>query len=192
MAVPTTTRTMIFTSGATPTITTNSIHIGPIGAVGAPTYSFTGQTNYGMYATAGFLRFAAGGADFLVHQATSGNFTLAAGVLVAWGSSGVTTPDLFLRRAAAATLQLGAADVNGAPVPQALQVQNAITGTDLAAAAQFRIVGPLGTGAGATSPVVIAVGGKQATGTTAHAKTDLEEVARRNGRRSHRKMRSAI
>jgi hypothetical protein len=71
--------------------------------------------------------------------------------------------------------RFGAVDLNGTPVAQTTQVQNAITGTDLPAAAQWRVIAPLGTGAGATGKYVIAGGAKQATGTTAHAQTDLEQ-----------------
>jgi len=67
---------------------------------------------------------------------------------VTWGNSSTAplTPDLFLRRAAAATLQLGAADVASGAVAQTLQVQsNTGAGTT---GPNFTIKGSAGTTAG--------------------------------------------
>ena len=77
------------------------------------------------------------------------------------------TQDTFLTRGAAATLQLGAADVNGSPVAQTLKVQSAITGTNLAPAA-WTLQGSLGTGNATPGAINITSGRRSATsGTTA-------------------------
>jgi hypothetical protein len=81
------------------------------------------------------------------------------------GSNPDGTGDLFLRRAAAATLQLGLADVNGSAVAQTLRVQSAITGTDQAAA-NFTIQGSRQTGAGTTGQIIFQTSPKLASGTT--------------------------
>lgn len=80
-----------------------------------------------------------------------------------------TTPngsaDLILRRAAAATLQFGAADVNGSAVAQTLRAQSAVTGTDQNAA-NFTIQGSRQTGAGSTGQLIFQTSPKLASGAT--------------------------
>lgn len=88
------------------------------------------------------------------------------------GDPASTGADLVLRRAAAATLQLGAADANNTAVAQTLKVQDNITGTNLAAPAAFTIVGPKGTGTGNPGSIVFQTGVPGTTGTTAHTASD--------------------
>lgn len=72
------------------------------------------------------------------------------------GSTG-TAQDLFLIRAAAATLQLGAADA-AAPVAQTLQVQSVVSGSPAnTAGANFTIKGSAGNGNGAGGSIIFQV-----------------------------------
>jgi len=92
------------------------------------------------------------------------------------GTADGTTHDTFLTRGAAATLQLGAADVNGSPVAQTLKVQSAITGTNLAPAA-WTLRGSLGTGNATPGAINITSGGRSATsGTTAQTAVTREGI----------------
>ena len=98
--------------------------IGPVGLVTAPTYSGTGVLTTGMYFTsAPSIRFAVGGV--LVGLITG---TAVVGETFEVG----TNADVFLARAAAANLRLGAAAANP-PVAQTLSVQNA-SGANIAGA----------------------------------------------------------
>jgi hypothetical protein len=168
------------TSGTTPQISTNSIFLIPDGTVGAPALAFSSQPATGMYkrAASTITWSLNNSADMELGRGTNTTLALPLNGQLAFSNTSNdarTTLATFITNVTAATIALGSFDLNGAPVAQTLQVQNAITGTDLAGAAQFRIIGPKGTGAGATSPLIIAVGGKQATGATAHATTDLEK-----------------
>ncbi len=104
--------------------------------------------------------------------------SLVSGATLAFNNNASSIPtgtdDTFIKRGgAAATLQFGAADLNGASVAQILRVQNGITGTDVAPAASFTIRGPLGTGN--TTPGYITLQGgarNTASGTTAHTAID--------------------
>lgn len=90
---------------------------------------------------------------------------------VTWGINAITnpnwTPDTFLTRKAAASLILGAADVNGTPVAQTLGAQSAITGTNLPGST-LTIAGSLGTSQGTPGIIDLKTGGLiAASGTTA-------------------------
>lgn len=76
--------------------------------------------------------------------------------------------DLFLRRAAAATLQLGAADA-AAPVAQTLQVQSVVAGTSNTAGTNFTIKGSAGTGTGAGGSIIFQVAPAGTAGTAQNA-----------------------
>jgi len=75
--------------------------------------------------------------------------------------------DTILRRAAAATLQMGN-DVNGAPVTQTLKAHDGITGTDVVGA-NFTLASGRGTGAGAVSSLIFQTPTVLTTGTTAQS-----------------------
>ena len=65
-----------------------------------------------------------------------------------------------------ATLQLGAANVNGAPVAQTLQVQSPLAGSATnTAGANFTIIGGLGTGTGTGGDIIFQTNVKTTTGT---------------------------
>jgi hypothetical protein len=164
------------TSGTTPSITTNSVIIAPAGAAAATAYGYTGGTNYGTrFASAQSAWVGVAGGTDIFSVSTTNGVSIAAGAGLRFTTSVASNGDVIMGRQAGATLRFGAVDINGTPVAQTTQVQNAITGTDLPAAAQWRVIAPMGTGAGATGKYVIAGGAKQATGTTAHAQTDLEQ-----------------
>ena len=76
--------------------------------------------------------------------------------------------DLFLTRAAAATLQLGAADA-AAPVAQTLQVQSVVAGTTNTAGTNFTIAGSKGTGTGAGGSIIFQVAPAGSTGSAQNA-----------------------
>jgi len=56
-------------------VTSTGVHIGPVGAVSAPTYSFTGLTNYGMYTASSLVKFAVNGTERLAIGGTSSDFS---------------------------------------------------------------------------------------------------------------------
>jgi hypothetical protein len=107
--------------------------------------------------------------DFAIDN---GNLNLKSGSIVQWASSATTVygvaADLVLRRAAAATLQLGAADA-ASPVPQTLQVQGVVAGTTNTAGANFTIAGSKGTGTGAGGSIIFQVAPAGTTGTAVNA-----------------------
>lgn len=76
--------------------------------------------------------------------------------------------DVFLRRAAAATLQLGAADA-AAPVAQTLQVQSVVAGTTNTAGANWTLKGSAGTGTGAGGSIIFQVAPAGSSGTAQNA-----------------------
>jgi hypothetical protein len=100
----------------------NNQFFAPDGSVSASTYSFTAETNSGLYrAGAGDVRFAMGGAD-VARFLTGGSFGVTGNQGISWGSSGVTSPDVFLARDAANALALR----NGTN-PQTLRLYNTYT-----------------------------------------------------------------
>lgn len=71
----------------------------------------------------------------------------------------------ILTGSAAATLQYGAADVNGAPVAQTIKFQNALAGSATnTASPNATIIGALGTGTGTNGNIIFQVGVKTTTG----------------------------
>ena len=98
---------------------------------------------------------------------------LSAGSTIQWtsGSTG-STADTTLRRAAAATLQLGAADTTGttAPTAQFLRVQSWSSSTNNdQTGANFTIQGSRGTGAGAGGSIIFQVAPAGSSGTAQNA-----------------------
>jgi hypothetical protein len=94
------------------------------------------------------------------------------GVNVTSNSGSVTigaSNDVLLTRRAAANLRFGAADA-ASPVTQILSVQGS-SGTDIAAAASFTIIGPLATGSAAPGDIILQTGAVGSTGTTASTPT---------------------
>lgn len=85
-------------------MTSTGVFLGPDGAVGAPTYSFSGQSNTGMYRVGSILGFAVGGTAFASIGGT-GVTQLSTGALCWTDGSPISgTTDLCLRRDAANVL----------------------------------------------------------------------------------------
>ena len=103
-------------------------------------------------------------------QYTSAQVTVSSGFRLGWGSSDATSSqDLSLTRAAAATLQLGAADA-AAPVAQTFKVQSVVGSTPGAtdvAGANFTIQGSAGRGNGAGGSIIFQVAPAGSAGTGA-------------------------
>ena len=122
------------------------------GTVTEPTYSFLSETNTGIFRpSANALGVSVAGVRVATFDQAFGlnlgayNLSIINGGFIQYGSGGV--PDLFVRRAAAATLQLGAADVAaGNAVAQTLRVQSTTAAAQTAP--DFTIQGSRGTTAG--------------------------------------------
>ena len=134
----------------------------PNGAQNAPAIAFTSATTTGVFNLAGQIALTFG---------ASPRFRFAAAGLVTtvayqFESTFNGTADTILTRGgAAATLQLGAADVNGAAVAQTTQVQSAVTGTDQNGA-NWTFKGSKQTGAGTPGDIIFQTSAKLGTGTT--------------------------
>ena len=109
----------------------------------------------------GFL--TVGGASSAIYVSTIGLGYAGAGLLT-FGA----TNDLTLRRAAAASLQLGAADA-AAPVAQTLGVQSVVAGTSNTAGTNFTIKGSAGTGTGAGGSLIFQVAPAGSSGSAQNA-----------------------
>lgn len=83
--------------------------------------------------------------------------------------SAAGTMDTIIRRAAAATVQLGT-DVNGSPVAQTFKAHDGITGTDIGGA-NLTITSGKGTGAGTVSSLIFQTPAVLSTGTTVQTLT---------------------
>lgn len=183
--------------GGTPVAVTGIVYAPRVfvgdGAAAQPSVTFGAQSTTGIYReTSGnyagmtfvvtgtnvfdFVGGTAGGTQFA--QIRNGSFKAPSTGGFVWSSTTDVTSadDLILTRPAAATLQLGAADVNGSPVAQTLKVQSAITGTNLAPAA-WTLRGSLGTGNATPGAINITSGGRSATsGTTAQTAVTREGI----------------
>lgn len=92
---------------------------------------------------------------------------LGSGGRVGWASTAApaNTSDLQLTRAAAASLQQGAADA-AAPVAQTTQVQSVVAGTSNTAGVNWTIKGSASTGSGTSGDIVLQTAGTGAAATT--------------------------
>jgi hypothetical protein len=140
------------------------------GSAAAPGIPFASSPTQGWYRSSfGRMAYSHSGNSAL---ALGDEIYVSSGRSIAWSSGsdpGTQTPDTLIGRAAAATLQLGAANA-ASPVAQRLKVQDA-TGTNTASAAQFYVDGPNGTGNAAVGALVLRSGAVQASGSTAHVPT---------------------
>ena len=149
------------------------------GTAAAPGVAFGNDPGTGLWRGAGGLTiYSASGARPLAM--TMGGLSSSSSAYVGWENSsvagGAAMDTILSRGGAAATLQLGAADVNGSPVAQTLKVQSAITGTNLAPAA-WTLQGSLGTGNATPGAINITSGGRSATsGTTAQTAVTREGI----------------
>jgi hypothetical protein len=102
-----------------------------------------------------------------------GNLSLAG--YIGWGATFSGTfggIDLILLRAAAATLQHGAADA-AAPVAQTVQAQSVVAGTSNTAGVDFAIVGSKGTGTGAGGAIIFKTASAGTTGTSQNTAVEV-------------------
>ena len=96
-----------------------------------------------------------------------GGINLGSDTYFGWNSTpdaGSGNRDLFLRRKAAANLQLGAADA-ASPVAQTLSVQSVVAGTSSTAGADFTLTGSQNTGAGLAGNLIVSTGFSNTVGT---------------------------
>jgi hypothetical protein len=136
----------------------------PDGSNSAPSYSFSSETNSGLYRVGSYnFGFAFGGSRRLV--LTASVFGMDVSHAFGWYSAGFAAHDLILSRESAAVLQLGV-DVNGAAIAQTLKSHDGITGTDVAGA-NFTLAGGRGTGAGTPGKIILQTATTLGTGTTA-------------------------
>ncbi|NBX67154.1 MAG: hypothetical protein EBQ96_09180 [Proteobacteria bacterium] len=84
------------------------------------------------------------------------------------GSADASSPDTYITRSAAASIQLGAADA-ASPVAQKLGVQNVVAGTANTAGVNFTIAGSQGTGTGAGGSILFRTAPAGSTGSTQNA-----------------------
>lgn len=164
--------------GGTPVAVTGIVQANRVlvgdGSAAQPGVAFASDPDTGWYSQAdGYNAFATNGtARFSI--GVNGFGMMSTGTIY-WSSSTIgAAQDLALTRAAAATLQLGAANA-ASPVAQVLKFQDA-TGTNANAAATATIKGPAGTGTGTPGAIVFqaAVGGS--SGSTAHTQTDALKI----------------
>jgi hypothetical protein len=141
------------------------------GAKTSPTVKFSGL-NGGFYGRAsGFISVTNGNVEIGLMSGNGTSFLNNIGLAAGAGSGGdlsVAGADLILSRAAAATLQLGAADA-AAPVAQTLQVQGVVAGTSNTAGGNFTINGSRGTGTGAGGSIIFQVSPAGSSGTAQNA-----------------------
>jgi hypothetical protein len=83
--------------------------------------------------------------------------------------------DVFIRRAAAAALQFGAADA-AAPVAQTTQVQSVVAGTTNTAGVNWTLKGSLSTGSGTSGDIILQTGGTGAGSTAQNTATSALTV----------------
>jgi hypothetical protein len=98
---------------------------------------------------------------------------IASNYTLGWSASsnnGSAVPDTILRRAAAATLQMGAADA-AAPVAQTLQVQSVVTGTSNTAGVDWTFNGSKSTGSAAGGKIIFFQSPAGGAGSTPNAAT---------------------
>jgi hypothetical protein len=151
----------------------------PAGSTSAPSYSFTGVTNSGLYegeGGSGRLTLVSNGSDAFYLDNTNHQAVLPGAMKFGFASSGAgsSSLDTMLTRQGAANLHLGAADA-AAPVAQTLGVQNVVAGTSNTAGTNFTINGSQGTGTGAGGAIVFQTAPAGSTGT---AQNVLSEAMR--------------
>ncbi len=145
-------------------LTTTVPILGPDGTNAAPTFSWSGETNSGLYRVgSNNFGFTFGGNRKWVITGTILGFD--PGVELSWYSSGFAAQDLRLTRENAAVLQMGT-DANGAAVAQTLKAHDGITGTDIAGANMTFAAGR-STGAGTVGDLALQTATALGTGTTA-------------------------
>jgi hypothetical protein len=94
-------------------------------------------------------------------------------------ANGASTPDLILTRRGTANLRLGAADVDGSPVPQILSVQStaATTTSNNVAGANLTITGSQGTGNAAGGSIIFQVAPAGSSGNSRNALATVWQIS---------------
>lgn len=142
-----------------------------VGSKTAPTVKFSGL-NGGFYGReTGNISVTNGAVEIGLITGNGTSFLNRIGIAIGAGSGGdlsTTAADLLLTRAAAATLQLGAADA-AAPVAQTLQVQGVVAGTSNTAGTNWTLKGSAGTGTGAGGSIIFQVAPAGSSGTAQNA-----------------------
>jgi hypothetical protein len=152
-----------------PTATAPQLQLSSAGAANVPVLS-GGNSNVGLYFGSSGLRlhWTYGGNNALSIVADT-SVNLNSGMSLGWTSSNNTdtSADLLLRRAAAASLQLGAADVDTAPVAQTIRSQGLLAGgTSNQAGANWTFIASPGKGTGAGGSFIFQTTPAGSTGTT--------------------------
>ncbi len=106
------------------------------------------------------------GGDFSAHFASAGAYLQTKTAFTIGVNP--TSPDVFLTRTAAATLQFGAADA-AAPVAQTTQVQSVVAGTSNTAGADWTLLGSKSTGTGTPGDIIFQTSAKGAAATSVNA-----------------------
>ena len=127
-----------------------------------------------------------GGSDTQIQYNNAGSFGGASGLTtdgtsltLGTSSNLLWSTDLILSRRGAANLRLGAADVDGSPVPQFLSAQStaATTTSNNVAGADFTIDGSQGTGTGVGGSIVFRVAPIGSSGNTRNALTSALTIS---------------
>lgn len=148
----------------------------PVGAVGTPSIFFAGSSTTGFYKTTGndSVSITSAGAAKIALGTSNANVPavmLSNDTGIGWSvnsSADSLTPDLFIRRSAAATLQHGAAD-SASPVAQTIKFQDVVAGTSNTAGVNATIQASAGTGTGAGGSLIFQVAAAGSSGTAKNA-----------------------
>ncbi len=147
--------------------------------IGSNALAVTGNSTF-TYGTSTLGLYLVGNGDGVATGVSSGQYQtslspyglrLASGTTLTWSSSatdGRGSVDLTLMRAAAATLQHGAADA-ASPVAQTLKFQDVVAGTSNTAGVNATIQAPAGTGTGAGGSLIFQVAAAGSSGTAKNA-----------------------
>lgn len=161
------------TGGGTLTLPTGT---GTIAALNLAQIFTAQQTNQGASGTSpGWYAQITGDANARVRVGLNVNDVASIGF-----GAGSTTRDLFLERAAAATLRLGTQDV-ASPVAQIFNVQSVVTGTTDGAGAIWKFQDSAGTGAGASGGFEFDVHLPGSTGTSQNAASSAWAISGTTG-----------
>lgn len=152
------------------------------GYVGFAKYGYTFSTDYAIKANGTYTVVNAPTAVVIANSNTNlvgfapTLVTIKSGVPFGWGADPLAVGDLLLTRAAAATLQQGAADVAGAPVAQFTRVQSA-SGVSNTAGADWTLQASAGTGSAAGGAFIVQVAPASGSASTKNAYTNALKIS---------------
>jgi len=127
------------------------------GTTAAPSLAFASEPGLGIYRGAqSTLDFTIPGMGSIGFMVVATGVVVGSGMSYGWNSTSTAhgSPDLQLRRAAAATLQQGAADA-ASPVNQTLQAQGVAAGTSDTSGASYTFRPGIGRGSAVPAPLVL-------------------------------------